>query len=241
MAPVDAPMIAAGLPFQALSPWGREAQSIAFFNTPDTDQLYSGVTNRIASASRIRLFNSVTLPGGFCSSSWLNGGMSSSSNVSTVAPFGASSIAARTAARLYDPRRRLPPIPRIRIGVFTCDAVVSFFVRRRQFLFVRINDEHGQQLSGFGFARVFTNAVPVTRHLGEALPGVICNDRPIIDRTSDRSFENGRIDESRLWMRVGRRGTSGTIFDQYALYAFAGHIRQSVVVDECDLCIFVRG
>ncbi len=34
MAPVDAPMIAAGLPSQALSPWGREAQSIAFFNTP---------------------------------------------------------------------------------------------------------------------------------------------------------------------------------------------------------------
>ena len=54
MAPVDAPMIAAGLPFQAVSPWGREAQSIAFFNTPDTDQLYSGVTNRIAFASRIR-------------------------------------------------------------------------------------------------------------------------------------------------------------------------------------------
>ena len=34
MAPVDAPMIAAGLPSQALSPCGREAQSIAFFNTP---------------------------------------------------------------------------------------------------------------------------------------------------------------------------------------------------------------
>jgi hypothetical protein len=53
-------MIAAGLPFQALSPWGREAQSIAFFNTPDTDQLYSGVTNKIAFTSRMRLFNSVT-------------------------------------------------------------------------------------------------------------------------------------------------------------------------------------
>jgi hypothetical protein len=50
MAPVDAPMIAAGLPFQALSPWGREAQSIAFFNTPDTDQLYSGVTNAVESS-----------------------------------------------------------------------------------------------------------------------------------------------------------------------------------------------
>src|SRR5437667_9258322 len=75
MAPVDAPMITAGLPSQALSPWGREAQSIAFFNTPDTDQLYSGVTNRIAFASRIRLFNSAALAGGFCSSSWLNGGI----------------------------------------------------------------------------------------------------------------------------------------------------------------------
>ena len=119
-------MIAAGLPFQALSPCGREAQSIAFFNTPDTDRLYSGVTNRIAFASRIRLFNSVTLAGGFCSSSWLNGGMPSSSNVSTVASFGASSTAARSAARLYDPLRRLPAIPRIRIGVFNCDPSSHF-------------------------------------------------------------------------------------------------------------------
>jgi hypothetical protein len=30
----DAPMIAADFPDQALSPWGREAQSIAFFKTP---------------------------------------------------------------------------------------------------------------------------------------------------------------------------------------------------------------
>src|SRR5947199_543181 len=72
----------------------------------------------MASASRIRLFNSVTLAGGFCSSSWLNGGMPSSPNVSRIAPFGASSVAARSAARLYDPRRRLPAIPRIRIGLF---------------------------------------------------------------------------------------------------------------------------
>src|SRR5206468_1693534 len=196
MAPVDAPMIAAGLAFQALSPWGREAQSIAFFNTPDMDQLYSGVTNRIAFASRIRLFNSVTLAGGFCSSSWLNGGMPSSSNVSTVTPFGASSVAARSAARLYDSRRRLPAIPRMRTRVFTCDPVVSFLVRRRQFLLVRIDHEHGQQLSGFGLARILTNAVPVTGHLRETLPGAIRNDWPIIDRTSDGSLENGRVDES---------------------------------------------
>src|SRR5205823_4949326 len=58
--------------------------------------------------------------------------------------------------------------------------VVSFFVRRRQFLLVGIDHEHGQQLRGFGLARVFTDAVPVTGHLGEALPGAIRNDRPII-------------------------------------------------------------
>src|SRR5205814_8922097 len=95
MAPVDAPMIAAGLPFQALSAWGGEAQSIAFFNTPDTDQLYSGVTNRIAFTSRIRLFNSATLAGVFCSSSWLNGGMPLSLHDSTVQSFGSSSLVAR--------------------------------------------------------------------------------------------------------------------------------------------------
>src|SRR5439155_5584980 len=66
--------------------------------------------------------------------------------------------------------------------------VASCFVRRRQFLLVRIDHEHGQQLSGFGLARVLTNAVPVTRHLGEAFPGAISNGRPVIDRTSDRSF-----------------------------------------------------
>ena len=62
--------------------------------------------------------------------------------------------------------------------------VVSFFVRRRQFLLVRIDHEHGQQLRGFGLARILTKAVPVTGHLGEALPGAIRNHRPIIDRTS---------------------------------------------------------
>ncbi len=52
----------------------------------------------------------------------------SSSNVSTAAPFGASSVAARSAARLYDPCRRLPAIPRIRIGVFICDPASHFLI-----------------------------------------------------------------------------------------------------------------
>ena len=81
----------------------------------------------------------------------------------------------------------------------------------------------------------------VTGHLGEALPGAIRNDRPIIDRTSDRSLENGRVDESRLGMRVRWRRTAGTVFDEHTLDAFARHIWQSVLIDESDLCIVVRG
>src|SRR5213595_803204 len=88
----------------------------------------------------------------------------------------------------------------------------SLFVRRRQYLLVRIDHENGQQLRGFGLARVLTNTVPVTGHLGETLPGAIRDDRPIIDRASDRSFENGRVDESRFGTHVGRRSTAGTIF-----------------------------
>src|SRR5439155_5007740 len=72
----------------------------------------------------------------------------------------------------------------------------TLFVRRRQFLFVGVDDEHGQQFCRCGLARVLTNAVPVTGHLGEALAGAIGDDRAIIDRTSDRSFENSRIYES---------------------------------------------
>jgi hypothetical protein len=34
MVPTDAPIIAAGFPLHALSPYGLDAQSIAFFSTP---------------------------------------------------------------------------------------------------------------------------------------------------------------------------------------------------------------
>ena len=57
----------------------------------------------------------------------------------------------------------------------------SFFERRSQFLFVRIDHEHGQQLGGFGLARILINAVSITRHLGKVLAGAINNGRPIID------------------------------------------------------------
>lgn len=42
--PVDTPKMPAGLPFHELFPAGRDAWSIAFFNTPGIERLYSGVT-----------------------------------------------------------------------------------------------------------------------------------------------------------------------------------------------------
>jgi hypothetical protein len=45
---MDAPITAAGMWSKAFWPHGREAQSIAFFNAPGIERLYSGVTNRIA-------------------------------------------------------------------------------------------------------------------------------------------------------------------------------------------------
>src|SRR5262249_7855581 len=77
------------------------------------------------------------------------------------------------------------------------------------------------------------------RHLGKVLPGAIRNDGSITDRSSDRSFENCGIDESRLGMNVTRRRTAGTIFDKQTLHTFARHIRHNVVEDHRDLWTFV--
>jgi hypothetical protein len=41
--PGDALIIATGFPSNGLSPYGLDAQSIAFFRTPGTEKLYSGV------------------------------------------------------------------------------------------------------------------------------------------------------------------------------------------------------
>jgi hypothetical protein len=46
-------MTAAGRWSNEFCPHGREAQSMAFFRAPGMDRLYSGVTNRTASAAAI--------------------------------------------------------------------------------------------------------------------------------------------------------------------------------------------
>src|SRR6185312_114962 len=57
IAPGEVPMIADGLRANEFLPHGRLAQSMAFFNPPGIERLYSGVTKRIASASAICCLN----------------------------------------------------------------------------------------------------------------------------------------------------------------------------------------
>ena len=59
----EAPIAAAGLPFRALCPAGREAQSSAFFSCPGIEWLYSGVAISTASAARIASRSSRTASG----------------------------------------------------------------------------------------------------------------------------------------------------------------------------------
>src|SRR5215210_5545201 len=63
IAPGDVPIVAEGLRLNEFFPYGRLAQSIAFFSPPGIDRLYSGVTNRIASDAAIASFNAVQCGG----------------------------------------------------------------------------------------------------------------------------------------------------------------------------------
>src|SRR4051812_5755957 len=51
--PGDVPMTPDGLRVNEFAPYGRLAQSIAFFSPPGIERLYSGVTNSTASTAAI--------------------------------------------------------------------------------------------------------------------------------------------------------------------------------------------
>src|SRR5689334_6354598 len=55
--PGDVPMTPLGLRVKEFFPYGRLAQSIAFFSPPGMDRLYSGVTNSTASTEAMASFN----------------------------------------------------------------------------------------------------------------------------------------------------------------------------------------
>jgi hypothetical protein len=63
IAPGDAPMTVEGLFLNEFVPYGRLAQSIAFFNPPGIDRLYSGVTNNTASTDLSASLNALPTGG----------------------------------------------------------------------------------------------------------------------------------------------------------------------------------
>lgn len=63
MAPIEAPIIADGFRVKAFSPYGRLAQSMAFFNPPGMERLYSGVTKSTASTWAIAALKSLATGG----------------------------------------------------------------------------------------------------------------------------------------------------------------------------------
>src|SRR5829696_2946126 len=114
--PVLAPTTATGLLRSTALANGREAQSIAFLSCPGIDELYSGVATRIASAPAMASRRSATPAGGLPSSSSSKGGTAFSPSHRTSSTSGpSSSSAARRSCVLWDPRRRLPEMPRMRI------------------------------------------------------------------------------------------------------------------------------
>src|SRR5690606_25285169 len=110
--PGEVPIRATGLPWRTEAPSGREIQSKAFFSTPGTPPLYSGVATISASAAAISSRIRVTAGGSWPSRSSLKrGNCPSRSLIVTVTPSGASRAADSISSRFHERLRRLPTIP----------------------------------------------------------------------------------------------------------------------------------
>src|SRR5262249_55485814 len=59
--------------------------------------------------------------------------------------------------------------------------------------------------------------------------------RSVVDLTADRPLKHGRVDEGGFGMRMTRRVAARAVFDELALDALAGNVRQLVLVDESHL------
>src|SRR4029077_2215763 len=105
----------------------------------------------------------------------------------------------------------------------------------RQFLLVRVQHEHREELGRLRIAGIGADAVAVAGQRGGALYGPVGRPRSVVDLTADRPPEHGRVDEGGFGMRVTRRVAARAVFDEHALDALAGNVRQLVLVDEGHL------
>src|SRR5882762_468283 len=126
-------------------------------------------------------------------------------------------------------------------AVRTADAMTMASVPEwgRQVRLVRVHHEHREELGRLRLAGIGADAVAVPGQLGEALSGLVGRHRSVVDLTADRPLKNGRVDEGGFGMRVARRETARAIFDEHALDALAGNVRQLVLVDEGHLGVLL--
>src|SRR5919108_3620768 len=110
----------------------------------------------------------------------------------------------------------------------------------RQFRLMRVHHEHREKLGWLRLAGIGADAVAVAGQLGEALSGLVGRHRSVVDLTADLPFKHGRIDEGGFGMRVARRVAGRAVFDEHALDALAGNVRQLVLVDEGHLGVLRR-
>src|SRR5262245_65896268 len=81
-------------------------------------------------------------------------------------------------------------------------------------------------------AGIGADGVAVAGQFGEALSRLVGHHRPVVDLTADRPLKHGRVDESGFWMRVTGRIAARAVFDEHALDALAGDVRQLVLIYE---------
>ena len=62
----------------------------------------------------------------------------------------------------------------------------------------------------------------IAGHLGEALSCLIDRHRSVVDLTSDRSLEHGRVDEGGFGISVSWRVTARPVFDEYSAARISG-------------------
>src|SRR5438552_702459 len=153
------------------------------------------------------------------------------------------------------PQARRPPLARMRVTNGRSSGAIRRSTRRadsshcedtftsktsvpewdRQFRLVRVHHEHREELGRLRLAGIGTDAVAVAGQLGEALSRLVGRHRSVVDLTADRPLKHGRVDEGGFGMRVARRVAARAVFDEHALDALAGNVRQLVLVDEGHL------
>ena len=82
---------------------------------------------------------------------------------------------------------------------------ISLFVRPEQFLFVGIDNKHGQQAGGLRVTGICTDDMMIARCFGPALASAIPLFRTVLDFATNRPLQDRCLDERRVWMDMRER------------------------------------